>query len=134
MNGRNLVILTGNLGCLPETRTLESGQQVVDFRVATNHWYKSKGGDHKERTDWHRIQACGRTGTFCAENLQKGDSVQIIGSIRNDVVTNEKSRRVISSVRAWEVNLLSRRNPDHSKSPQGSVAVNKVVANQATNE
>jgi single-strand DNA-binding protein len=109
---------------------LENGQQVIDFRVATNHWYKSKAGDPKERTDWHRIQAWGRTGAFCVENLQKGDSVQIIGSIRNDVVSHENSRRVISSIRVWEVNLLSRRNPDHSKPRQEAGPTNIVVANQ----
>ena len=133
MNGRNLVILTGNIGTQPEARTLEKGSQVVEFRMATNHWYKGNNDQHKERTDWHRVQAWGRTGAFCAEHLRKGDSVQVVGSIRNDVVTHEKHRRVFSSVRAWEVNLLSRRISPTSKTPRHDASMRSSLEKMSHN-
>ena len=103
MKGNNLVILRGNLGANPETRTIPGGSRVVELRVATNSRWKTDHGEVKERTDWHRVEAWGPTGDYCASYLKKGDPVQVFGSIRNDIVEGEKGKRLFSTVRAWEV-------------------------------
>ena len=52
----NKVILIGNLGADPEVRSLPSGGQVVNLRIATSETWKDKSsGERKERTEWHSI-------------------------------------------------------------------------------
>jgi single-strand DNA-binding protein len=52
----NKVILIGNLGKDPEVRRLNSGDQVVNFSVATSETWRDKtSGERKERTEWHNV-------------------------------------------------------------------------------
>ena len=52
----NKVILIGNLGKDPEVRRLNSGDQVVNFTLATSEtWRDKNSGERKERTEWHNI-------------------------------------------------------------------------------
>ena len=52
----NKVILVGNLGKDPEVRRLNSGDQVVNFSVATSEtWRDKNSGERKERTEWHNV-------------------------------------------------------------------------------
>ena len=52
----NKVILIGNLGRDPEVRRLNSGEQVVNLRVATSEsWRDKTTGERKERTEWHNV-------------------------------------------------------------------------------
>ena len=43
MAGVNKVILVGNLGADPESRSLNSGGEVVNMRVATSEQWKDRG-------------------------------------------------------------------------------------------
>lgn len=50
----NRVTLIGNLGADPEIRTLNSGNAVANFSLATTESWKKDGEKH-ERTEWHRV-------------------------------------------------------------------------------
>lgn len=52
----NKVILVGNLGADPEIRRLNSGEPVVNIRVATSEsWRDKTSGERKEKTEWHNV-------------------------------------------------------------------------------
>ena len=52
----NKVILVGNLGADPEIRRLNSGEPVVNIRIATSEsWRDKNSGERKEKTEWHRV-------------------------------------------------------------------------------
>ena len=53
----NLVMLKGRLGADAEIRTTNSGDRVANLRVVTTDTYKDKGGEWKERAEWHRVAA-----------------------------------------------------------------------------
>ena len=56
MSSVNKVILVGNVGRDPETRTTQSGGKVVSFSLATSETWRDKAtGDRKEKTTWHNI-------------------------------------------------------------------------------
>ena len=55
MAGVNKVILVGNLGDDPESRSLNNGGEVVNLRVATSENWKDKDGNRQERTEWHNV-------------------------------------------------------------------------------
>jgi single-strand DNA-binding protein len=50
----NKVIIVGNLGRDPESRTFQNGGKVVNLRIATSETWKDKNtGERKEQTEWH---------------------------------------------------------------------------------
>ena len=52
----NKVILVGNLGRDPEIRTLNSGDRVASFSIATSETWRDRAtGERREKTEWHRI-------------------------------------------------------------------------------
>jgi single-strand DNA-binding protein len=81
--GVNKVILVGNLGADPETRSMPSGMTVTNIRIATSESWKDKSsGAQQERTEWHSIALFGRLGEVAAEYLRKGSQVFIEGKLR----------------------------------------------------
>jgi single-strand DNA-binding protein len=81
--GVNKVILVGNLGADPESRSMPSGMTVTNIRIATSESWKDKAsGAQQERTEWHNIALFGRLGEIAAEYLRKGSQVFIEGKLR----------------------------------------------------
>jgi single-strand DNA-binding protein len=81
--GINKVILVGNLGADPETRSLPSGMTVTNIRIATSESWKDKqSGEMKEQTEWHAVALFGRLGEIAGEYLRKGSQVYIEGRLR----------------------------------------------------
>src|SRR5271170_5950392 len=81
--GVNKVILVGNLGADPETRSMPSGMTVTNIRIATSESWKDKAsGAQQERTEWHNIALFGRLGEVAAEYLRKGSQVFVEGKLR----------------------------------------------------
>jgi len=81
--GVNKVILVGNLGADPETRSMPSGMTVTNIRIATSESWKDKAsGAQQERTEWHSIALFGRLGEIASEYLRKGSQVFIEGKLR----------------------------------------------------
>ena len=81
--GINKVILIGNLGQDPETRTTPGGTTVTNLRIATSEsWRDKQSGEMKEQTEWHTVVCWNRLGEIAAEYLRKGSQVYIEGSLR----------------------------------------------------
>ena len=52
----NKVILVGNLGRDPETRTTQDGSKIVNMTIATSETWNDRGsGERREKTEWHRV-------------------------------------------------------------------------------
>lgn len=83
MAGVNKVILVGNLGADPEVRSLNSGGEVVELRVATSETWKDRDGNRQERTEWHRVVIFNENLGRVAKNyLRKGSKVYLEGQIQ----------------------------------------------------
>ena len=80
----NKVILVGNLGADPEIRTLNSGDRVANFSLATSEsWRDRTSGERRERTEWHRVVIFNDNLVKVAENyLRKGSKVYIEGALQ----------------------------------------------------
>ena len=78
----NKVILVGNLGRDPESRSLPSGQPVVNFSLATSRRYKDRDGNRKDDTEWHNIVVFGRQAEIAAQYLTKGKQIYLEGRIQ----------------------------------------------------
>jgi len=79
----NKVILIGNLGKDPESRSFQNGGKVVELRIATSESWKDRGtGERKEKTEWHTVKVFNEGLAGVAERyLRKGSKVYIEGAI-----------------------------------------------------
>jgi single-strand DNA-binding protein len=80
----NKVILIGNLGKDPEVRRLNSGDQVVNFTLATSeNWRDKTSGERKEKTEWHNIVIFNENlGKVVEQYCKKGSKVYVEGQLQ----------------------------------------------------
>jgi single-strand DNA-binding protein len=87
----NKVILVGNLGRDPEVRRLNSGEQVVNIRVATSETWKDKNsGERRERTEWHNVVIFNeQIGRIVEQYCKKGTKVYLEGQLQTRKWTDQ---------------------------------------------
>ncbi|WP_417701908.1 single-stranded DNA-binding protein [Pseudophaeobacter sp.] len=80
----NKVIMIGNLGRDPETRTFQNGSKVCNLRIATSESWKDRDtGERRERTEWHSVAIFNDGLIRVAEQyLRKGAKVYIEGKLQ----------------------------------------------------
>ena len=78
----NKVFLYGNLTRDPELRAMPTGNNVVNFGLATNRVYKDKNGAKQENTEFHNIVSFGKQAEILAQYLKKGNPVFIEGRLQ----------------------------------------------------
>jgi single-strand DNA-binding protein len=80
-NGKNLVILLGNLGKDPEVRYAQAGTAVCNLRLAVSE--RRKDGDQwKDHTEWVDVVVFGKTAENAGQYLAKGRQVLIEGRLQ----------------------------------------------------
>jgi single-strand DNA-binding protein len=101
----NKVILLGRLGADPDIRYSASGTAVAKFNVATNDYDPSS--ETKERTEWHRVVAFGKTAEIAGNYLSKGRQVYIEGSLRTQQWEDAQGvKRYTTEIIVREMQLL----------------------------
>jgi single-strand DNA-binding protein len=80
----NKVILVGNLGRDPESRSFQNGGKVVNLRIATSEsWKDRNSGERKEKTEWHSVAIFSEGLANVAERyLRKGSKVYLEGQLQ----------------------------------------------------
>lgn len=90
MAGVNKVILVGNLGADPESRSLNNGGEVVNMRIATSESWKDRDGNRQERTEWHNVVIFNENLGRVAKNyLRKGSKVYVEGQLQTRKWTDQ---------------------------------------------
>jgi single-strand DNA-binding protein len=107
----NKVIIVGNLGRDPETRTFPSGDRVTNVTIATTDRWKDKtSGEMKEATEWHRVVFNGRLAEIAGEYLRKGSQVYLEGSLRTRKWTDKDGvEKFTTEIRADQMQMLGKR-------------------------
>jgi single-strand DNA-binding protein len=128
----NKVIIVGNLGKDPETKSFENGGSIVSFPVATteSYWDKEKNQRVEQPTDWHNIRVS-RPGltTLASQYLKKGSQVFVEGVIRyRQYQTKEGETRYITEIQADTLHLL-----DGKQNSEGNAAAAPVDHNSDLN-
>ncbi len=78
----NKVELRGTLGRDAESRTTQGGHRFVSMNIATGERWKSRDGEWKEQTEWHRATvAFNDELADMAEGLRKGQRVRCVGKM-----------------------------------------------------
>jgi single-strand DNA-binding protein len=77
----NRVIITGNLTRDPELRSLPSGTNVCELRVAVNSSRKDESGNWVDKPNYFNVKVWGAQGENCSTYLSKGRPVAIDGRL-----------------------------------------------------
>ncbi|KQP47604.1 single-stranded DNA-binding protein [Pseudorhodoferax sp. Leaf274] len=107
----NKVIIVGNLGRDPETRTFPSGGQVCNVRIATtDRWKDKQSGEMREITEWHNVVFNDRLAEIANQYLRKGSQVYVEGSLRTRKWTDKDgNERYTTEIRADQMQMLGSR-------------------------
>ena len=118
----NKVILVGNLGRDPETRTFPSGDQVCNVTLATtDKWKDKQSGEMREATEWHRLVFNGRLAEIAAQYLRKGSQIYVEGQIRTRKYTDKDGvEKYATDIRVDQMQMLGSRQGQGGPSGGGS--------------
>ena len=113
---QNIVILAGNIGQAPETRTTNGGTSITHFTLATSRPRYSEGrvirdvnGYRVQDTEWHRITAFNGLGKTIQQHCEKGMKVLVRGRIHYTKWTDQQGvDRYGCEIIAETVDFLSR--------------------------
>ena len=90
MSSVNKVILVGRLGRDPESRSMNSGDKVVNLSLATSERWKNQSGERQEKTEWHRVVIFDQNIAKVAEQyLEKGSQVYLEGHLQTRKWTDQ---------------------------------------------
>lgn len=107
MSSLNKAMIIGRLGQDPEVRYTQSNTAVANMSVATSERYKDRQGEWKERTEWHKVVAWGRTAEICQEYLKKGSQVYIEGPIQTSKWEDKDGNtRYTTEIKALTMTML----------------------------
>jgi len=119
----NKVILVGNLGKDPETKTFENGGSVCSFTLATtdSYWDKEKNQRVDLPTEWHNIRvSIPGLAKVAQQYLRKGSQVYLEGSIQTrQYQTKEGDNKYFTSI---NVNNLILTGSKPGEAPSGVVS------------
>lgn len=118
--GINKVIVVGNLGNDPETRTFPDGGAMTNISVATSEEWKDKQtGESKSHTEWHRVVFKGRLAEIAGQYLKKGSKVYIEGKLHTSKFQDKQTGadRYSTDIIAREMQMLDSKG-DNNATPQ----------------
>ncbi|ACS51265.1 single-strand binding protein [Bartonella grahamii as4aup] len=77
-------MLIGRLGADPESKTMNSGTEVVNFSIATSESYTDKNTHQKvEKTEWHSVVIFNpHLAKIALQYLNKGSKVYVEGKLQ----------------------------------------------------
>lgn len=99
----NKVTLIGRLGKDPEVKSLQTGQTVAKFSLATSEKWRDKDGKFQERTEWHNVVVWGKLAEICAQNLTKGRTAFVEGKIQTRSWDDKGSKKYVTEIVAEKV-------------------------------
>ena len=103
------ITITGRLTAAPELRFTPGGAPVANFTVAEDrgHFDKATNAWTKDGTSFHRVQAWRHLAESCADKLDKGVLVVVVGDLaERQYETRDGDKRNAWEVTADEVGLL----------------------------
>ena len=123
---QNIVILAGNIGQDPETRTTQGGTRITHFTLATSRPRYSEGkvvrddrGYRVQDTEWHRITAFNGLGKTIEEHCEKGMKVLVRGRIHYTKWTDQQGNdRYGCEIIAEKIDFLSRPKAAEGDAPE----------------
>lgn len=78
----NQVTVLGNATRDPELKSLQNGQSVCTFGLATNRVWKDAKGERQSLPEFHNLVAWGKLADFCFQYVKKGKPLYVEGYLK----------------------------------------------------
>ena len=112
----NIVLLVGNLGSDPETRTGSNDTTITTFSVGTSRparnsdgkTFKDASGFTVKDTEWHRITCFNGLAKTVAQYARKGILVSVQGRLHYSQFEKDGVTRYATEIVAEDVQFLTR--------------------------
>lgn len=106
MSGVNQITIVGNVGSAPELKYTQNNVPFCRFSVAVNEQW-SKDGEKQERVTWFPVVAFNGKSEACANYLEKGRLVAIVGKVRTrEYETKDGTKHQVMQIVADTVSFL----------------------------
>ncbi len=129
----NKVMLIGRVTKEPEVRTLQTGQAVASFSVATNRQWTDASGQKQEKAEFHNIVAWRKLAEIVQSYVKKGMKIYIEGRMETRSWEDPQGQKKYRTEIVCD-NMIMLDGKGGSGSTQGSAAAPKpVVAGDAPN-
>ena len=115
----NKTYLIGNVGQIPDVRTMQDGREIAILSIATNSSWKDKEGIWQRHTEWHRVTVFRDFYvSLIKTNVKKGDSLFIEGTLsysewRDKFNHKQKVAHIIVQGREGRLHLLNTRRQEN---------------------
>jgi single-strand DNA-binding protein len=116
----NRVTLLGRLTRDPEIRSLEGGDQVATFSVATTDTWKNRAGEPQERSQFHPVVIWNQALIEATvPHLKKGSRVLLEGALEHRSYDTEQATRYVTEVvlRPFNGSIASSTAPPRGRPP-----------------
>ena len=101
MSSVNSVTLLGNVGKDPEVRTMQNGNQVASFSMATTDTWKDKAsGERKSQSQWHNVVVFNKGLVSVIDRyVNKGSKLYICGKLKTrSYEDNQGTKKYVTEV------------------------------------
>lgn len=106
MSGVNQITIVGNVGSAPELKYTQNNVPFCRFSVAVNEQW-NKDGEKQERVTWFPVVAFNGKSEACANYLEKGRLVAIVGKVRTrEYETKDGTKHQVMQIVADTVSFL----------------------------
>lgn len=133
----NKVTLIGRLGANPESKTMTSGAEIVNFSIATSESYTDKKTNQKiDKTEWHSIVVFNpHLAKIALQYLHKGSKVYIEGKLQTRKWQDKNgydryTTEIVLSQYKGELHLLDAKK-EQSAHPSPITSQNYAIASGA---
>ena len=89
----NKVLITGNVGREPETRSTQSKKLIVNFSLAVTDSWKDQNGQKVERVNWVNCVAFGSLAGVIEKYVHKGSALLIEGRLQIEQYEKDGQKR-----------------------------------------
>lgn len=124
----NKVMLIGRVTKDPEVRTLQSGQSVATFSIATNRQWKDAQGQKQEKAEFHNIVAWRKLAEIIQQYVKKGARLYVEGRMETRSWEDPQGQKKYRTEVVLD-NMIMLDSKASTSSAQG--ATSKVVAGDA---
>lgn len=117
MSSLNKVSLIGNLGKDPEVRTLDNGNKVASFSIATTESWKDKNGERQSQTEWHNVVLWKGLAGVAESYLKKGSKVYVEGKLTTRSYEKDGQTRYITEIVGRDLIMLDSKGQSQQAVP-----------------
>lgn len=102
----NRVIILGNVGRDPESRTTGSGSTVANLSIACSERRKDASGNWQDAVEWISLVAFGRTAEIIRDYVKKGSRLYVEGKLQTRSWEKDGEKKYKTDVLVNELVLL----------------------------